>query len=143
MINIQFIQANIDAKLPTYSSAEASGADVYSVASYTINPGENMLIDTGLDCVIPSGYEIQVRPRSGMALKNKITVLNTPGTIDSDYTGRIGINLINFSSEPYIVEKGARIAQLVVAPVIQANFSWTDKSRNTERGSKGFGSTGE
>ena len=142
MINIQFIQASKYAKLPTYSSAEASGADVYSVNNYVIEPGSNILVDTGLGCVIPKGYEIQVRPRSGMALKHKITVLNTPGTIDSDYSGRIGINLMNFSAEPYNIKKGDRVAQLVIAPVIQASFTWTDTARNTERGADGFGSTG-
>lgn len=141
-IDIQFIKAHNYAKLPFYSSEEAAGADLYSVENYTIQPGQNTLIDTGLNCVIPKGFEIQIRPRSGIAFKNKVTVLNTPGTIDSDYIGRLRVNLMNFSTEPFEVKVGDRIAQAVVAPVIQANFSWTNVARDTDRGANGFGSTG-
>jgi dUTP pyrophosphatase len=141
-VKVQFIKALETAKLPTYTTAGAAGADLYSAKDYKIPPGEHMLIDTGLNCVIPEGYEIQVRPRSGLALKNRVTVLNAPGTIDSDYTGRLGVVLINHSDVIFSITTGDRIAQIVVAPIIQAEFTWTTEEKQTQRGSGGFGSTG-
>ncbi len=141
-MRVQFKKALDTAQLPVYSTKGAAGADVYSAKDYKIPPGDHMLVDTGLDCVIPEGYELQIRPRSGLALKSKITVLNSPGTIDSDYTGRLCVVLINHSDVIFNVKTGDRIAQLVIAPVTQATFEWTDQEKQTERGSGGFGSTG-
>ncbi len=133
------------ATLPTYGSSEAAGADVRAHLSEStiIQPGENALIPTGLRCEIPAGYEIQVRPRSGLALKQLVTVLNTPGTIDSDYRGEICVILINHGTSVFEVTPGMRIAQLVLAPVIQAKWIETEAALATsERGSGGFGHTG-
>lgn len=130
--------------LPSYSSQLAAGADVRAclVNSLTILPGKSALISTGLKVAIPPGYEIQVRPRSGLALKHQITVLNTPGTIDADYRGEIQIILINHGIEPFIVTPGMRIAQLVVAPVLQAHFTMVNELNKTSRDQGGFGHTG-
>ena len=107
-----------------------------------IHPGEKALVSTGFSLSIPIGYEVQIRPRSGLAAKNNITVLNTPGTIDADYRGEIKVILINLGNEKFIIENGDRIAQMVVCPVIQAELEATTELHNTERGSGGFGSTG-
>lgn len=130
--------------LPAYTTKDAAGADVraYLKDPVTLAPGASMLVPTGLRFSIPPGYEIQVRPRSGLALKNQVTVLNTPGTIDSDYRGEVGIILINHGKQPFIIEPGMRIAQLVLARVIQANFELTEELATTVRGSGGFGHTG-
>ncbi len=132
------------AELPSYASALAAGADVRACIKeeVIILPGESALISTGVKAALPEGYEIQVRPRSGLALKNKITVLNTPGTIDADYRGVIGVILINHSREPFHVAPGMRIAQLVVAPVVQAHFIQEASLASTSRGEGGFGHTG-
>lgn len=140
--SVRFIQSHDLAQLPAYGSIEAAGADVRAVEGEIIAPGERRIVRTGLRCSIPSGWELQVRPRSGMALARGITVLNTPGTIDSDYTGELGVILFNTSRETFFVEPGDRIAQIVVAPVFQAVFSWTQEVRETDRGEGGFGSTG-
>lgn len=141
-MKIQFVKEHENAILPTYATAGAAGADVYSVKDYLVPPGEHTIIDTGLKCNIPEGYEIQVRPRSGLALKSRITVLNSPGTVDSDYTGKLGVILMNHSEMVFQVKAGDRIAQIVVAPVTQATFEWAEETKSTERGSDGFGSTG-
>lgn len=141
-MKIHFVKEHEDAILPTYATAGAAGADIYSVKDYKVPPGEHTLIDTGLKCSIPAGYEIQVRPRSGLALKNRITVLNSPGTVDSDYTGKLGVILMNHSDLVFSVKAGDRIAQIVVAPVTQAQFEWAVETKETERGAGGFGSTG-
>ena len=141
-MKIHFVKEHEDAMLPTYGTAGAAGADIYSVKEYKVPPGEHTLVDTGLKCSIPEGYEIQVRPRSGLALKNRITVLNSPGTVDSDYTGKLGVILMNHSDIVFTVKAGDRIAQIVVAPVQQAEFAWTEEIKNTDRGANGFGSTG-
>ena len=107
-----------------------------------INPGEKALVSTGLSVAIPKGYEIQIRPRSGLAAKKNITVLNTPGTIDADYRGEIKVILINLGKEKFVVENGERIAQMVVCPVVQANLEEVKELSGTKRGSDGFGSTG-
>lgn len=130
---------------PSYSTFGAAGADIRAciTAPVVIKPGERALIPTGLLFEIPEGYEIQVRPRSGLALKHGITCLNSPGTIDSDYRGEIGVILINTGKEDFTVENNDRIAQIVLSPVIRADFVSTGILSETERGSGGFGSTGK
>lgn len=133
------------ASLPHYATQEAAGADVraHLESPYTLEPGETGIIPTGLRVELAPGYEIQVRPRSGLAAKQGITVLNTPGTIDSDYRGEICVILINHSSSPFTIEPGARIAQLVVAPVLRARFTQVERELlATTRGEGGFGHTG-
>ena len=130
--------------LPVYGSKLAAGADVKACieADIVIEPGASKLIPTGLKFAIPEGYEIQVRPRSGLALKNQITVLNTPGTIDADYRGEIGVLLINFGNEPFTVRDGDRIAQLVIARVFHAVWEEVDDLPLSGRQEGGFGHTG-
>lgn len=132
------------AMLPQYKTTGSSGADVRAAipSSITLMPGQRALVPTGISVEIPEGFEIQVRPRSGLALKNGVTVLNSPGTIDADYRGEIGIVLINLGSEPFVINDGDRIAQLVVASVVQCDFVATESIMDTERGSGGYGSTG-
>ena len=132
------------AVIPSYKTEGAAGADVcaFLTESVTIEPGSFAMIPTGLFFEIPVGYEIQVRPRSGLAAKNGITVLNTPGTIDSDYRGELKIILINLGKQAFVVNNGERIAQIIVSPVTVANFKLTDSLSDTKRGEKGFGSTG-
>lgn len=130
--------------LPEYATAEAAGADVkaFIKEELVLAAGASALIPTGLRVAIPSGYEIQIRPRSGLALRNQVTILNTPGTIDADYRGEIGVILINHGKEPFIVKPGMRIAQLILAPVLQANFIVSHSLNSTLRGAEGFGHTG-
>ncbi len=132
------------AVLPSYQTIGAAGADVCAFLNedVVLNPGCRAAIPTGLFLHIPTGYEVQVRPRSGLAVKNGVTCLNTPGTIDSDYRGEVKIILINLGDEPFVIHDGDRIAQLVVAPVVQVMFHKVDSLPGTERGSGGFGSTG-
>jgi dUTP pyrophosphatase len=131
-------------ELPTYSSEDAAGADLKAAITKEIIllSGMSVLVPTGLRFAIPVGYEIQIRPRSGLALKHGVTVLNTPGTIDADYRGEVGVILINHGKESFIVTPGMRIAQLVVAEVIQANFLASKELAVTIRGNGGFGHTG-
>ena len=128
--------------LPTYATRGAAGMDVVSAEDIVIAAGERHAVATGLALAIPAGYEIQVRPRSGLALKHGITVPNTPGTIDSDYRGELKVILINHGSEPFAVARGDRIAQLVLAPVVQAAWHEVAELDATDRGEGGFGSTG-
>lgn len=130
--------------LPAYETPSSAGMDVRANLDQPIvlQPMERALIKTGLFMEIPAGFECQVRPRSGLALKKGITVLNSPGTIDADYRGEVGVILINLSNEAFTVEDGERIAQLVFAPVPQAQWVETTVLTNTERGAGGFGSTG-
>lgn len=128
--------------LPAYATAGAAGMDVVSAEDVTIAPGARHAVATGLAMAIPPGFEIQVRPRSGLALKHGITVPNTPGTIDSDYRGELKVILINHGAEPFEIRRGDRVAQLVLAPVIQANWLPVDELDETARGEGGFGSTG-
>lgn len=130
--------------VPEYASEGASGADVRAKLErpLVIEPRKSALIPTGLRFEIPLGYEIQVRPRSGLAFKNQITVLNTPGTIDSDYRGELQVILINHGEQAFIVQPGMRIAQIVIAPVVQARFIKADALTATLRGSGGLGHTG-
>ncbi len=132
------------AEVPCYASELAAGADVraFIPEEIIIAPGGSALIPTGLKVALPEGYEIQIRPRSGLALKNSITVLNTPGTIDADYRGEIGVILINHGKQPFHVLPGMRIAQMVLAQVVQAHFSLEASLAPTARGEGGFGHTG-
>jgi dUTP pyrophosphatase len=131
-----------DAVIPKYQTAGSSGFDLHSVEEVDIPAGNVALVKTGLSFGIPSGYEIQVRSRSGLALKNGVFVLNSPGTVDDDYTGEIGVILANFGKVPYHVTKGARIAQAVLMKVEKASLEQVTLLEETDRGSGGFGSTG-
>jgi dUTP pyrophosphatase len=128
--------------LPSYASAHAAGLDVVAAESLTLTPGRRHAVATGFAIAIPHGFEVQVRPRSGLALKHGISVLNTPGTIDSDYRGEVKVILANLGNEPFEVVRGERIAQLVPAPVHQGRFLEVDELDATARGAGGFGSTG-
>lgn len=130
--------------LPGYESDLASGFDVRAQLSepLTLNPGQRSLVPTGLSFEIPHGYELQARPRSGLAIKKGLSLVNTPGTIDADYRGEVKIILINLGAEPVTIEQGERIAQLVLCPVYQARFVRVDNISETARGDGGFGSTG-
>ena len=132
------------AHFPLYASEQAAGADVYAhlTQDVILQPGQSTLIPTGLKFAIPEGFEIQVRPRSGLAFKSGITVLNSPGTIDSDYRGELGVILINHSKQPFTVTQGMRIAQIVIAPVYRATFLVEETLAETARGAGGFGHTG-
>lgn len=130
--------------MPHYGSADAAGADLRACVDepVTLAPGERAMIDTGLRMAIPAGYEGQVRPRSGLAAKKGLTVLNSPGTIDADYRGEVKVILINLGREAVQIARGERIAQLVIAPVTRAGFLNVESLDDTERGHGGFGSTG-
>jgi dUTP pyrophosphatase len=128
--------------LPAYATEGAAGMDVVSAEDVTLAPGARHAVATGLSMAIPQGFEIQVRPRSGLALKHGISVPNTPGTIDSDYRGELKVILINLGTEPFAITRGDRVAQLVLAPVVQAAWDEVAQLDATERGEGGFGSTG-
>ncbi|NJC05690.1 dUTP pyrophosphatase [Sphingomonas kaistensis] len=128
--------------LPAYATAHAAGMDVVSAEDFDLQPGQRHAVATGLRIAIPEGYEVQVRPRSGLALKHGITVPNTPGTIDADYRGELKVIMINHGTEPFPVRRGERIAQLVPAAVTQAEWEEVDELDETVRGDGGFGSTG-
>ncbi|WP_299888728.1 dUTP diphosphatase [uncultured Ruegeria sp.] len=149
MVAIRVIReegADVRVALPAYETPGAAGADVRANlpngVSLVLEPGQRALVPTGLRIEIPLGYEVQIRPRSGLALKHGITLPNTPGTIDSDYRGPLGVILMNAGEDRFEVTHGERIAQLVVAPVVQAAFELADTLGETERGAGGFGSTG-
>lgn len=127
---------------PEYATPGAAGMDVVSAETVTIAPGARHAVATGFAMAIPGGYEIQVRPRSGLAFKHGISVPNTPGTIDSDYRGEVKVLLINHGDEPFAIARGDRVAQLVIAPVTRAGFAEVDELDETKRGVGGFGSTG-
>ena len=129
-------------ELPGYATDGAAGMDVLSAEALTLAPGARHAVATGLALAIPVGFEVQVRPRSGLALKHGITVPNTPGTIDSDYRGELKVILINHGNEPFEVRRGDRIAQLVLAPVTRAAWQVVEELDETARGEGGFGSTG-
>jgi dUTP pyrophosphatase len=128
--------------LPAYATDGAAGMDVVSAEYVTLAPGARHAVTTGLTVAIPPGYEIQVRPRSGLALKHGISVANTPGTIDSDYRGELKVILINLGAEPFAIQRGDRIAQLILSPVTQARWAEVSELNETARGQGGFGSTG-
>jgi len=144
MIDVQVKIVRNGAQLPRYMSASAAGLDLCAAPDKPIvlQPGERTLVPTGLALAIPIGFEGQVRPRSGLALRQGISMVNTPGTIDADYRGEIGIILINHGQDPVTIVTGDRIAQLVIAPVVQADLQLVDSLDDTERGSGGFGHTG-
>lgn len=152
MVEIQVLRedwADVAVPLPAYQTAGSAGADVCAnlpadmrAAGFVLQPMERAIVPTGLRVAIPAGYEMQIRPRSGLALKHGITLPNTPGTIDSDYRGPLGVALVNLGAAPYVVQHGDRIAQCVVAPVVQAGFSVVAALEDTSRGQGGFGSTG-
>ena len=131
-----------DFPLPEYATPASAGVDLRASEARVIPPGGRALVPTGLRIALPEGYEAQVRPRSGLALKHGVTLPNSPGTIDADYRGEIGVILMNLGQEPFVVEPGDRIAQMVVAPVARVAWSEAEALDATERGEGGFGSTG-
>ena len=143
MIKIQVVNRGHQ-QLPTYATPQSAGMDLRANldAPITLHPMERRLIPTGLHIALPEGYEAQVRPRSGLALKHGLTVLNTPGTIDADYRGEIGVVLINLSTEDFVVNDGERIAQMVIARHEQGDFVAVEQLDETERGEGGYGHTG-
>ena len=144
MIKILIKRLSKEVSLPKYETNGSSGMDLAANvdSSIIINPGKSAIIPTGLALSIPKGFEVQIRPRSGLAAKQKISVLNTPGTIDADYRGEIKVILINLGQDSFKVEKGLRIAQMVVCPIVQAQLKEVDDLSETDRGKGGFGSTG-
>ena len=134
-----------DLPLPAYETSESAGMDVRAAISepLILHPGERALIPTGLKIALPPGTEAQIRPRSGLAYRNGITMLNAPGTIDSDYRGEVKVLAVNHGADPFTVERGDRIAQMVIAPVIRAELMLVESLEETERGEGGFGSTGK
>ena len=141
-MTLRFKRIHPDAVLPAYAHPSDAGMDIRSVADIVIPRGGRALVPTGLVAILPPMHEIQVRPRSGLALKHGVTVLNTPGTIDSGYRGEIGVILANFGDSDFYVAKGDKVAQLVFAPVVQPEVVETDTIDETDRGAGGFGSTG-
>ncbi len=137
-------QSAHDLPLPKYATAESAGMDLMAniIEPVLLAKGERKLIPTGLAIQLPSGYEAQIRPRSGLAIKSGVTVLNTPGTIDADYRGEIMVILINLSDQGFQIERGMRIAQMIIAPFTQAQLKLVDSLESSERGDRGFGSTG-
>ena len=144
MTEILIKRLSREVTLPKYETDGSSGLDLAAFIdkNIEIKPGKSKIIPTGLAVAIPKNFEIQIRPRSGLAAKNQISVLNTPGTIDADYRGEIKIILINLSDKSFIVKKGLRIAQMVLCPIVKAKLIEVDSLENTKRGSGGFGSTG-
>jgi dUTP pyrophosphatase len=142
-ISVQRVGA-VEVPLPAYQTAGAAGLDLSAAVAdpVVIPPGERRFVPAGIAVAIPEGFEGQVRPRSGLALKHGIGIVNSPGTIDSDYRGEIGIVLINHGAEPFVVTRGARIAQLVIAPVARVDVEAVDTLDTTDRGDGGYGSTG-
>ena len=141
-VRIKRLPHGRDLDLPTYATDGAAGMDVVAAEAVTLKPGQRHAVATGLAVAIPDGYEIQVRPRSGLALKHGISVPNTPGTIDSDYRGELKVIMINHGTDDFPIARGDRIAQLVLAPVTQAEWDEVEELNDTARGSGGFGSTG-
>ena len=143
-VSVTRLPHNKDLPLPAYGTAQSAGLDLAAAVDATVllAPGSRSLIPTGLAISLPAGYEAQVRPRSGLAAKNGITVLNTPGTIDADYRGEVKVILINLGAEDFLIERGMRIAQMVIASVTQVQLTEVDTLLQTDRGTDGFGSTG-
>ena len=145
-IPLQILDHARDLPLPAYATPHSAGIDLLAAVGQgeeiVLGPMERALIPTGLAMALPEGFEAQIRPRSGLALKHGITCLNSPGTIDADYRGEIKVMLINLGGEPFVMTRGMRIAQMVVAPYVQVTFAPTDTLPPTERGAGGFGSTG-
>lgn len=143
-IQVHRLPGTEDLPMPVYATEFSSGMDLVAAvdSDATLQPGERRAIPTGMTVAIPPGYEAQVRPRSGLAIRHGITMINAPGTIDADYRGEIQVLLINLGTEPFVIHRGDRIAQLVVAPVVQAVWCPVDVLSETERGEGGFGHTG-
>ncbi|NQV43507.1 MAG: dUTP diphosphatase [Rhodospirillales bacterium] len=143
-VAVQRLPHGADLALPSYATEAAAGADLLAAvdAPVTLTPGAFQIIPTGIAMALPKGFEAQVRPRSGLAAKHGVTVLNSPGTIDSDYRGEVGVILINHGPEDFVIERGMRIAQLVIAPVSIAEWHDSLSLDDSDRGSGGFGSTG-
>jgi len=144
-VTIQALDNSSGIDLPHYASSHAAGADIRAAITepVTLDPGARALIPGGFALALPDGFEAQVRPRSGLALKHGITVLNAPGTIDADYRGEVGVILINHGDTPFTIQRGDRIAQLVIAPCLQAAWQVESSLNTTSRGTGGFGSTGK
>ena len=145
MVKILVKKFDKNVKLPTYKTSGSSGMDLMAHLKNkkTINPGKTLIIPTGIAVTVPKNYEIQIRPRSGLAAKKGISILNTPGTVDSDYRGEIKIILINFSKKSFIVKSGDRIAQMILCPVAKGKIKEVKNLPRTVRGKGGFGSTGK
>ena len=143
-VSIQQLPHAKGLNLPKYATEQSAGVDLEAAiqSPITLKPGERQLIATGLAIALPQGFEAQVRPRSGLAAKNGVTVLNSPGTIDADYRGEIKIILVNLGQENFVIERGMRIAQMVIAPCLQVQWQETEQLDETTRGAGGFGSTG-
>ncbi len=143
-ITVKRLPHGADLDLPAYATAQSAGMDLMAAVEddVTLAPGERKLIPSGLAIALPAGYEAQVRPRSGLALKHGITVLNSPGTIDADYRGEVGVILVNLGQEPFVISRGSRIAQMVVAPCLQGSWQVSEDLEASARGAGGFGSTG-
>lgn len=142
MIDVRFKRLHCDARVPVYSTPGSAGCDIYALEGAIVQARSRAMVRTGLAIEVPVGYECQVRPRSGLASKHGVTVLNSPGTVDSDFRGEMMILLSNTTDEDYYVSTGDRVAQLVFAPVIQASFVEADELSETTRGTGGWGSTG-
>jgi dUTP pyrophosphatase len=145
MIDVEILQLphGVGLPLPAYETAGAAGLDLRSTDSLTLKPGARALVPTGIAIAVPDGYEAQVRPRSGLATKHGITVLNAPGTIDSDYRGEVKVPLINLGETEFVIARGDRIAQMVITPVTRIGWSPVERLSTTVRGSGGFGSSGQ
>jgi dUTP pyrophosphatase len=145
IIAVRRLPHNQDLPLPAYETPLSAGMDLRAAVAeaVTLAPGQRGLIPTGLAMAIPAGFEVQVRPRSGLALKHGVTCLNTPGTIDADYRGEVQVILINLGHEPFVIQRGDRIAQMVLAPVVQGRWQEVAALDDTSRGAGGFGSTGQ
>jgi dUTP pyrophosphatase len=143
-VSVQRLPHGADLPLPAYATAQSAGLDLMAAVTsdVTLASGARQLIPTGLAIALPAGFEAQVRPRSGLALKHGVTVLNSPGTIDADYRGEVQVLLINHGQAPFVIKRGDRIAQMVVAPVTQIAWAIVEQLDQTERGSGGYGSTG-
>jgi dUTP pyrophosphatase len=143
-VEVKRLPHGADLPLPQYATADSAGLDLLAAvdADLVLQPGTRALVPTGLAIALPPGYEAQVRPRSGLALRNGITLLNSPGTVDADYRGEVGVILINLGQEPFVVTRGMRIAQMVVAPVTRLAWREVADLPTSERGAGGFGSTG-
>ncbi len=144
IVQIQKLPHGEGLELPFYATEQAAGADLRAAVDEDVilQPGEHKLIKTGFAMALAEGFEAQIRPRSGLAYKHGITVLNSPGTIDADYRGEVGVILINHGKEPFVITRGERIAQMIVAPFVQAAFSEVTELSDTARGEGGFGSSG-
>lgn len=142
MLELKIRKINKEARLPEYAHEGDAGLDLFSVDCVTILPGESKLVKTGIQIELPKDTEAQIRPRSGLALKNQITVLNTPGTIDEGYRGEVGVILINHGKQQFNVEKGMKIAQMIIKPVLRVDIKEVLELTDTARGEGGFGSTG-